>query len=319
MSVLFALHDVVDRLRQTAEQVDQSTEPPSAQLALLAEIGYFAHASQTNAAERRRLLDLLSSGCGATAFLASQHDGACRRLLTASHPLYAAASQGLEWVGVCFAHLRRRPSPVTVSQGPSGLCFDGWGPWFSGHGLMTKALVAGATEDGEFLTALCSLDSPGVHTAGAPSLAVMNATATVPLSFDKVVVPHEELVARSNAQLMNQADMHSTVHQCARSLGVARAASHFLPKTAREAVLARLESQHDKMDAWERDPNWQGATELRRQALELAGHAVQAALVCVGGRAHALNHPVQRLAREASFYATTQLTGELRDRLLEQL
>ena len=319
MSIFARLAEVREHLVEAAQQVDRSPEPPRWQMEMLASTGYFAYVSDATAPDRRRLLDTLSSGCGTTAFLSSQHEAVCRRLFRARHRLFENAARGDEWFGVCFAHLRRDPSPVSVIAQDDGLRFDGVGPWFSGLGLMERVMVAGASPEGEFLMAVCPVVSPGITAGTAPALAVMNATATVPLTFDGLLVPIDDLIVRTNAREMNEAAMHSTVFQAARSLGVARAAAGFLPCTAADQLLARIERQHEKMDAWDLSTSWPAATALRKEAIELAAVAVQTALVCVGGQAHALGHPVQRLAREASFYATTQLTAELREAYLDQL
>jgi alkylation response protein AidB-like acyl-CoA dehydrogenase len=184
---------------------------------------------------------------------------------------------------------------------------------------MDKMLLAGATTEGDFLMGLCRVRAPGVTVGISPRLAVMNATTTAPLTFDGLTVPSNDVVMRTNASEMSLADMHSTVFQAARSLGVARAAARHLPSTAAEHLVVRVEAQHDKMNAWDNSPSWPRATALRKEALELASLAVKTAFVCAGGQAHTLGHPVQRLAREASFYATTQLTAELRESYLSQL
>lgn len=318
-SILDLVRDLSETLRATAEEVDQSFAPPRAQMQAVAATGYFTYVTDGPSSERRRLLDYLSSGCGVTAFLASQHEAVCRMLARSGHSLLQSAQRGETWMGVCFAHLRRTPSPVSVTRRDGHLQFQGLGPWFSGLGLMKNVVVAGAAENGEFLMAHCLLDSPGITVGEAPRLAVMNATSTVPLTFDGLTVPNSEIVFVTNAEDMNEKDMHSTVMQCGRSLGAARAAARFLPPSGEEQLLARVEDLHARMDAWDQSPCWPTATALRVDALKLASLAVQSAFVCAGGGANLLSHPVQRLAREASFYATTQLTKELRDTYLRSL
>lgn len=264
-------------------------------------------------------MDRLAAACGATSFLATQHEAACRRLLKSEHPLWSTAASGKVWVGVCFAHLRRQPSPVEVAVDDNTLVFTGTGPWFSGLGLMDRVLVAGATEDQTFLMAQCQVNSPGILVGDSPALVVMQATATVPLTFEKLRVPTGELVMRFDAQEMNLADMHSTVYQASRSLGVARAAGVYLPDTARASLQHIIAQHHLKMDAWDLDPSWPTATLLRTEAIKLAAETITAAVMCVGGRAHSANHPLGRLTREASFYTTAQLTRELKAQSLNSL
>lgn len=314
-----SLTEIVQQLELTATEVDQAYTPPKSQMEKLARVGYFLETATASAGDRRRWLDLVSSGCGATAFLASQHEASCRRLFQSEHCLFPEAASGKTWVGVCFAHLRRQPSPVSVTVDEDEIRYDGVGPWFSGVGLMSKVLLAGSTEDGEFLMSLVDLHASGLTTGRQASLAVMNATTTAPLTLRSLRVPRSDLVHQNDALQMNQADMHATVMQSARSLGVARACARHLPVSASGDLLAEIASRHRAMDAWESDPSWTGATELRISALKLAGEAVLAALVSVGGRAHSLDHPIQRLAREAAFYATTQTTAELRNAVLAGL
>lgn len=312
------IRDLVEQFRQNAEEVDQSYQVPRAQLEALANTGYFEFATRAESGQRRRLLDLLSSGCGATSFLATQHVGACRRLAKTNHPLLEQAMPGRVWIGVCFAHLRRPRSPVTIEIDSEDLVFNGRGPWFSGLGMMRRMLVGGATSDGQFFMAQCEVEQPAIKIGECQPLAVMNATATVPLEFQGLRIPKSEVVVEFDRELMTEADMHSTVYQSARSLGVARAAAGYLPETGRQQLVARIEGQHQKMDQWDSTPDWPSATALRVQAIQLAGLAVQAAFTSVGGRSHSLNHPVQRLAREASFYSTTQLTAQLKEATLKQ-
>lgn len=307
------------QLRTSADLIDQGMEPPREQLQQLADCGYYQYTSTAEPPQRRRLLDHLASGCGVTSFLSTQHEGACRRLLKAEHPLFEEAAKGKIWVGVCFAHLRRNPCPVTVKVSREDLTFAGQGPWFSGLGVMDRLLVGGASAEGAFYMAHTLLKQKGIKIGMGTPLAVMNATATVPLTFEELKISRSEVVVLFNAPEMALADMHSTVYQSARSLGVTRAAAQYLPSSSGSALKQRIEEQHAKMDQWDRQPSWPTATKLRVEAIQLASQAVQAAFMNVGGRSHALNHPLQRLAREASFYSTTQLTGHLKEAALKEL
>ena len=312
-----SLLEVTRQLSLTATEIDRSDQPPAAQMKLLAEAGYFVQASTALASERRRWLDLLSSACGATTFLASQHEASCRRLQQSEHELFSMASRGETWVGICFAHLRREPSPVSVEHRDTQLIYNGTGPWFSGVGLMSSVLLAGATKGGDFLMSVVDLNTVGMTVGRPEPLVVMNSTATAPLGLEDVRVETAHLVLKNNAAAMNEADKHATVMQSARSLGVARASARYLPTSASQDLLSRLDTFHLEMDAWELEPNWSEATGLRLRALRLANEAVMAAMVNAGGRAQSVEHPVQRLSREAAFYATTQTTAELRSAVLE--
>lgn len=319
MSVLSDLQELVPELRARAGEVERGGVPPRENLEQLARIGYFRACSNAPPGLRRRLLDHLSSACGTTAFLASQHEGVCRRLHQAEHPLLEKACSGAVWMGVCFAHLRRDPSPVECLEFRDHLVFSGEGPWFTGFGLMQQVMVGGATQDGRFVMALAPVDCPEIAVRSLPPLACMEATGTVSLHFNALEAPRADVLVETDAEGLRLKDMHSTAFQGARSLGAARAAADFLPAGYRHGALARIESLHDQMDLWDTAPDWEGATRLRARALRLGRQVLEAAIVSVGGRSQLLDHPLQRLLREQAFYSTTQLTGELRSHLLESL
>ena len=319
MDILERLKTASERLRETAQTVDAGSEPPLHHLKTLAEIGYFDVTTEARPGLRRRMLDLISSGCGVTAFLATQHEGVCRRLHQAGHPMTKKARKGERWYGVCFAHLRRTPSPVEAIRSRRQVLYSGTGPWFSGLGVFSEVLVGGATEDGRFLMGLAAMASPEIAVQKLPELAVMNATATVGLHFNALCVPSEDVVVDITPEELNEKDMHSTVFQAARSLGAARAASRFMKDELREEMEQGLEGLHCQLDAWDESPNWADATALRQRALKLAGSAIETAFVQVGGKAHVLDHPLHRIAREASFYYTTQLTAPLRSAVTDDL
>lgn len=319
MDILERLKTASERLRDTAQAVDAGSEPPLHHLKMLAEIGYFDVTTEAEPGLRRRMLDLISSGCGVTAFLSTQHEGVCRRLHQAGHPMTQKARKGETWYGVCFAHLRRTPSPVEAIRSRRQVLYSGTGPWFSGLGVFSEVLVGGATEDGRFLMGLASMESPEIVVRKLPQLAVMNATATVGLHFNALTVPSEDIVVDITPEELNTKDMHSTVFQAARSLGAARAASHFMKDDLRAEMEHGLEGIHTQLDAWDKTPTWTEATTLRQKALKLAGMAIETAFVQVGGKAHVQDHPLQRIAREASFYYTTQLTAPLRSAVTDEL
>ena len=317
--VLPIVEGLANEFASEARGVDDLSISPAENLKRLAKCGFYRFVVEASPGQRRRALDLLSSGCGVTAFLSTQHEGVCRRLFDAGHPAAQSAIQGEEWYGVCFAHLRRDPSPVSAIRNRHHVVFSGRGPWFSGHGLMTKVLVGGATESGEFLMGIASVDEPEIVPRRLDSLVVMEATATVALDFNALQIPNQDIVVKIDATVLAEKDVHSTVFQSARSLGAARAASRFLDETLQAQVLEKIEEQHSKMDAWDENPDGESSTRLRFEALQLADRVVGAAYAAVGGKAHLLSHPLQRIAREAHFYSTTQLTKPLREKVLESL
>lgn len=304
---------------ERAQAIDRGALLPTENLTRLAELGFYRFVVEALPGQRRRALDILSSGCGVTSFLSTQHEGVCRRLAEAGHPSAPAAMHGEVWFGVCFAHLRRKPSPLTAVELRGRTIFSGHGPWFSGHGMMQKVLVGGATDAGKFVMGLAETDSPEIQVRPLPALSVMEATATVGLDFNALSIEDRDIVVEIDAEILDQKDMHSTVFQAARSLGAARAAARFLSSQDQTRVEEHLEEHHRRMDRWDRAPDWESATELRFEALRIAERVIGAAYTSVGGKAHLQTHPLQRISREAHFYSTTQLTQPLRQKLRDEL
>jgi alkylation response protein AidB-like acyl-CoA dehydrogenase len=59
--------------------------------------------------------------------------------------------------------------------------------------------------------------------------------------------------------------------------------------------------------------------ELRAWSLELAVRSASALVAAVGGRSMLLDHPAQRLLREAAFYAIQAQTPPVREAVLRRL
>ena len=313
------LIELCEQFIVSAEQTDSGTIPPREHLHQLAAIGHFRFVTRATSAQRRRALDYLSSACGVTAFLSTQHEGVCRRLVAAEHALSEVAVEGQRWYGVCFAHLRRNPSPVEARIAGKNVTFSGKGPWFTGFEIMDSVLVGGATSEGRLLFGINPVNDSRIKVEKLPPLAVMEATATVALTFHDLEIVCEDIVVNLDRQELEQQDVRSTVYQSARSLGVARGAARFLSGTAHSTALQRIENLHQKMDHWDDEPSAETAAPLRRSALQLADNVLLAAFVEKGGSAHLKGSPLHRLRREASFYSTTQLTKRLRGCVLEPL
>ncbi len=161
---------------------------------------------------------------------------------------------------------------------------SGEAPWFTGWGLFPQVVVRAESE-------LYLADTRDLIACPIP-LCAMNASGTVSLRFENV--PAQKL-----QDFDPTPEPWIDVRDSALPLGVATEALKNLPHT----------SLHDQRDDLRKNPN-------RREAIELALRATQANLIVAGGRGNRLDHPAQRLAREALFYA---LMAGQKEALLEQL
>ena len=197
------------------------------------------------------------------------------------------------------------------------------------------------TDDGSVVTVV--LDRPAEHpslVAGEPhALAVMGATGTVTLTFSGLKVPEHDVIGLQTDDQWRRRDRAGSALLAAAPLGIAHRAIRLLEGVARgpagtAAVLgAELAERRAAADLFAADvaaampatepmsdepfdDRFSGAIAAgaaeRDRGLDLARRATDALVAATGGRAMSLEHPAQRLSREATFYLIQAQTGELR-------
>ena len=298
-------------------------------------------------AEARAVFEAVAGGCGATAFVWAQHHGAVRRVAggegAARDAWLPRLCDGSTLAGIGFAYLRR-PGPAVVRATPtrSGWRIDGEAPWITGWGLIDALVLMARADDDSVVTVV--VDAPAEHPALEASepqvLAVMGATGTVTLTVSGLEVTEREVVGVQSDEAWRRRDRAGSALPAAAPLGIASRAIR-----AMRAIRAVNERAHDRtlahaasalaheLDARRvaadrvaaavtmaisgRDDDAfetliaDGAVE-RDRGLDLARRATDALISSSGGRAMSLDHPAQRLSREASFYLIQAQTGEVR-------
>jgi alkylation response protein AidB-like acyl-CoA dehydrogenase len=284
----------------------------------------------------RPALEAITGGCGATAFVYAQHHGAVRRVATGDGPARAVwlprLCDGSTLAGIGFAYLRR-PGPPAVRATPDG---DGWrldgeAPWITGWGLAEVFVLMARADDGRVVTV--AVDRPydlGQLVAGAPQrLAAMGATGTVALAILGLRVAPEDVVGVQTDEAWRRRDLAGSAMPSAAPLGIADRAIRLLEErepAAAATLGARLESRRVAADersagvaealATDDDASLERAiaegSAERDRGLDLARRATDALIAALGGGAMSLDHPAQRLSREATFYLIQAQTGSLR-------
>ncbi len=319
-------------LAPSAQIVDQADIVPHAHLVALADAGLMGIAGPRRAGgsdlapqHRRQVQRLLGGGCGATTFVWAQHHGAIGLLRDSParglrERWLGPLCQGDALAGTAFAHLRR-PGPPAVSALPDG---DGWrlegrAPWATSWGLADCYSLAARTADGHIVWAVVAGEErPGMTAGPAQRLSVLSATATVELVFDGCRVAAEEVAAVLDVARWAGPDRQRAARLNPSALGVADRCVLLLAdgdEPARGAA-ARLGSA---LRAWtaadEAMAAEPGATvaELathRAAGLDLVLRTAATLLAAVSGRGLALDHPAQRLHREAAFYVVQAQTTD---------
>ena len=284
----------------------------------------------------RPVLEAITGGCGATAFVYAQHHGAVRRVASGDGPARATwlprLCDGSALAGIGFAYLRR-PGPPAVHATPDG---DGWridgeAPWITGWGLAEVFVLMARSDDGRVVTVV--VDHPYEReelVAGERQrLAAMGATGTVALTLDGLRVAPNDVAGVQTDAAWRRRDLAGSAMPSAAPLGIADRAIRLLEEREPEAaVTLRAQLDARRVAADERsasvasalgtgDDSWfdraiaEGSAE-RDRGLDLARRATDALVAASGGGAMSLDHPAQRLSREATFYLIQAQTGDLR-------
>ncbi len=315
-------------LAPVAQATDQADAVPAHHIAALADAGLFgiygpaSHGGSAVAGPVARAVHrALGGACGATYFVWAQHQGPTMLLV-------ATPETGLRdrWLsrlcagdmvgGTAFAHLRR-PGPPAVLATPvhGGWRLDGEAPWASSWGIAGVYTVAAFTTDGDVVWLLVpGHEQPGLAPSPPLRLAAMQATVTVRLRFDGLVVPDTDVVLQLPPELWWAIDDGLAARLNPAVLGVVDTALPLLAAHGDQAgevagalgdELADCAAANEAL-AVDADA---GAVDLpalaggRAWGIDLAQRSALALLTAAGGRGMERDHPAQRLVREAAFYA----------------
>jgi alkylation response protein AidB-like acyl-CoA dehydrogenase len=188
--------------------------------------------------------------------------------------------------------------------------------------------------DGSVVTAVVDrpADHPALHAGRPQALVVMGATGTVVLGLDGLEVADHDVVGVQTDQAWRRRDRAGSALPPAAPLGIADRAIRLLRERASDpgaasaasSLTVELDERRSAADevaaaiagSMVDDRTLDhlvltGATE-RDRGLDLARRATDALVAASGGGAMSLDHPAQRLSREATFYLIQAQTGDLR-------
>lgn len=308
-----------------ALEVDLSEVVPVERLDLLAAAGFYGLAGSSDAggmgladmATALEIIEILASGCLTTTFVWIQHHGAVRALVDAPPALRDAwlsrLCTGTVRAGVAFSGLRRPGPPIlTAAPDGDGWRFNGLAPWVTGWGRVDVVRAAARREDGDIVWALVDATAGRTLKAEPLRLAAVNASATVTLSFDNHLVPPDRVISMQPFDEWLVADRASLRLNGSLALGVIRRCAALLDSTS---LAVKLQECRRALDGASPD----AMPEQRARASELALRAATTLVVSGGGRAIALNHQAQRLAREAMFLLVFGQTAAIKAAQLHRL
>ena len=309
-------------------------------------------------AVQRHYTAILSSYCGVTTFIQAQHHGASRMIANGSNnllksTLLPALAAGKRMCAISFAHLRRPGPPVLrAAVSADGCRLSGVAPWVTGWGLMDQVVFGATLPDESFIYVWSPADRnqyPTLFDEGAPTdgnwgamratppipLCTMNASATVALELENWFVPHSHILSYSTRETMQRNDRNGVLGATAMPVGCAVAGVRLLCETADKksslsairraanSFAAELDEVKNQIELWidrsGEEDFFENAVRIRAWCIELALRTAHAAITAVSGSANALDHPAQRLIREAMFYTVQAQTREVMDATLARL
>ena len=308
-----------------ALEVDGADVVPVDRLDRLAAAGFYGLAGPADAggmgledmATTLEIIEIMAAGCLTTAFVWIQHHGAVRALMDAPPLLrdtwLEQLCAGAVRAGVAFSGLRRPGPPIlTALAHDDGWRFRGFAPWVTGWGRIDVVRAAARRENGDIVWALVDATAGPTLRAEPLRLAAVNASATVTLFFDDHVIPPERVISIQPFDEWQVRDRASLRLNGSLALGVARRCAALLESDALKGEIGECRSALD-------GASLEAMPEQRARASELALRAATTLVVSGGGRAIALDHQAQRLAREALFLLVFGQTATIKAAQLRRL
>jgi alkylation response protein AidB-like acyl-CoA dehydrogenase len=342
--IVHKVREVAERvLAPRAQRTDQEPGPPIENIRALAETGLLGVSVparygglEVPGEGVRACMEAVAGACGTTAFVLFQHIGTCRQIARCENEALKAGllpemATGARFGTLAFSHLRRPgPPALRVEPDRDGFVFDGAAPWLTGWGLARDALLAGTLADGNSIWVMAPLDDTAVEASPPMRLCAASASATVSLTCRGLRVGPERLVKRSTPAQLAADTLRGALSTTPLSLGAATAAVRLvrarsggaLTETA-DSLEREIAEAREAVDRWSdraEEPGYEeNALRVRAWCVELGVRAAYAAVIASGGGANGLEHPAQRLYREAMLYGLTGQTRELQAATLGRL
>lgn len=231
-----------------------------------------------------------------------------------------------------MAHLRRAgPPAVTAVRAGHGWRLDGSVGWLTSWGLADALLLGARDGDDLVLVLVPARDSPGLVAGEPMRLAAMQGTGTT-LALDGFRVRDPDVVDVVAAADYLEVDAARTANvvpavygllatlcralvQAAGRPGAAPAAEVALRSAEQGAVLRA--GAYRLLDEVPSGQQMDERLRLRAESLHLLLGTSAALVAASAGAAMSLDHPAQRLAREALFHLVQAQTGPVRTATLQ--
>lgn len=336
------LTPVLQRIASRATDNEIHARWPAEDLADLAGIGAmrWAIAPQyggegVDPLELHNRYERIATASLATALVLSQRDAAVGFLDASENTrlkadLLSRLARNEAWTTIGISHLTTsfHSGTLVAREVNGGYILRGTIPWATG-GAHAAFVVAGAKlEDGRQLIFVLPTNAPGVTVHPPLKLATLSAAPTSTIDCANVLIEPDRVVAGPAEKALARRSNGLPIGQAFAALGLARAALDLIEKVQQPSAATTYDSlklQLDELSHSVRDANahlaedqdLQSGPLIRSECNNLALRSTHAAVALYKGAALRIDHPAQRLAREAMFLLVWSSPTSVTDRNLE--
>lgn len=289
---------------------------------------------------------------GALSFLQTQHQSAVAMISRSGNAelkreYLPRMANGERLVGIGFSQLRRPgPPSIRAVETDGGTVLDGHVPWVTGYGFFPEFLLGATLPDGRALFLIVPFDSTppfqidggaikgGIRVSAPMRLAAMESANTVTVDFENFFVAADRVCFVREADWIRNNDQINIALQGHFALGCAQAGLDILLAAAArknldfavragQALAAELAECREGTRLAQRGVEQELATterlKVRAWAIDLAVRCSHAAIAASGGSANSIDHPAQRVFREALVYTVSAQTVPILEATLARL
>lgn len=303
----------------------------------------------------RKFQEECARASGALAFLQTQHQSATGLIARSDNDALKAEylpkmGNGEKLVGIGFSQLRRGGPPIMrAEETQGGYILNGHIPWVTGWDYYPEFIAGATLPDGQALFAIVPLQEgmsgetavgripqtqpTSIKISPVMKLAAMETPNTVTVDFEAFFVPVERVVFIQAATWIKNNDQINIALQGHFAIGCAQAGLDILKVNAEKKGLPFLTEAHNalanelnlcreetkKAQAQANEETTQERLNVRAWAIDLAVRCAHAAVTSSSGAANSINHPAQRVYREALVFTVSAQTPEIMEATLRRI
>ena len=293
----------------------------------------------------REFQETVARYSGSLAFLQTQHQSATSMIAKCDNEqlkndTLPKMGNGERLIGIGFSQLRRPGPPIlTAEKVEGGYLLNGTVPWVTGYGLYHDFVIGGTLENTDAVYGVVPFtntdrDGGSIKFGEVMRLAAMESPQTVAAHLDNFLLPDEHVTFIKTREWIMNNDMINITLQGFFAVGCARAGldqvkaayekkqSPFILE-AYERLTEELDECSRQMREAQKNVDEELTTDeklkIRGWAIELAVRCAHAGVAANSGASNSVNHPAQRVYREALVFTVSAQTTDVMEATLERL